>query len=254
MARCWLIMAVVVLMAGACGKDPGGEASEVPEVPEWDRSKNTTVHFVSRLDAAGLLSGDTDYKVVADFVQGKQHTITELDRCDVSLSGDQRNAPVSIARQTKQVLVYAPNVVNQTAVEGSAVLINHSVTAQDMQQVATDCFFKSAETRVNSTTGMGFGTVCFSTDAQVKEADAILQAAVGKNRVMVGTVQRTLYESLRSQVLKYSGARIDKIEPTGTPGQYVIFVLTSKSWIFREATQATVQGAVKAYTITIQYL
>lgn len=238
MKRTWLfyyIVCIAGLFGGACSSDEDTLGND--EIPPWNKSNTVTLIFCSKLNGEKLISSDNDYSVLTTHLKSQAGCkVIVLDRCNTYYDGQTTNPSVSIAKETKRVHAFARNAYDDTFVEGSGILIDHTISEQKEIKVNDVCYFKQVLCQVLSNEYKKFGTICLKKEQDVDSFIASVRPFLREGGFVSGTIASGLFDSLQ-KAMENSGEafRLEKVQGE-TSASFQVFVLTSKSWILRQQT------------------
>lgn len=247
---------LLLLLFTACSSDPdaepgGGDNNQ--QLPPWNKANTISVGFVGKLNGEPLTT-ETEIKAIGNYLQSKDNHIVIIDRCDVNSGTGSINPSVLIAATLKKVHTFARNQITGTAIEGSGVLIGHTVRKQEESKIMEDCFLKSVETRISKTQPVMFSTVCIQNNEQIPNAVNTLKIAAQKGNLIVGSIRKDLFTTLEEKLKKSDFAfRLEKAEETSKTDVYTVFVLSSHSWVLRNSTVEKA-GTHQVFNLQIELL
>lgn len=232
----------------SCGSDENSPVGGDDNLPEWNKSKTTSINFISKFSEVALISNDNDYKQVGSYLLLNKVQSIILDRCDVSYAENISNPLLKIAKEQKLIPLFAKNKLTQLGCSGSGILLSHTLSKQDEIKVSEDCFLKSVATYITAKNyPMTLSTISLQSTDHVKSSSSYLKAAAKKGEVIVGTIKKDIYSELEMQLQNdMTSMRLEKIDTNST---YVLFVLTSKSWVLRDSVK---ENAGALYKVNLQ--
>jgi hypothetical protein len=228
-----LFLGVVLLFCSSCGKDNNDE----PGLPEWNKEHTATIQFYSRLNQESLFTG-LDYGEVITRIKSSVQQIAVLDRADVVYTETGiTNPTVSIASQCSRIPLFAAGSYSEKQVNGTGVLIKHTVTESKSINVAPGASMLTVSSHVNTSIPILFSTLSIDNENQIETGmEAITSNVITHGAVVIGTIEKSLTEKLASLFPSktFRFVTIDSSQPsTGR----VIFVLTSLKWVVRESSE-----------------
>jgi hypothetical protein len=229
----WFTLALILCFS--CGKD-----DETPSLPEWNKEHTATVQFYSRFNQTSLF-GDDNYTQVISGIQSATQQIVVLDRADVVYSETGIvNPTVSIASSAGRVPLFVAGSLTGERVEGTGVLIKHTITESGSVNVAPGAAMFTVLTKVNNSIPITFSTLSLNNENQISTGlDAITSNIVNNGAVLVGSIDKALKDKLASKFPSKT-FRLATVESNQPGASRIIFVLSSLKWVLRESAEVHV--------------
>ncbi len=248
-----ILLAISLWAFVSCGK----EENPLPDLPEWKKNNTVVVQFYSKLSNETLF-GTNDYSSVINHIRINQSQVAVLHRADAVYNLTQMQNPmVAIAEETVKIPVFAWNRYSGTRVEGSGILIGHTVAEMKNTPVSDGCNYFTVPVTMVTTSGsvnMTFASVCFENESQLTAGAAIAKQKLDDKTVLVGVVEKALQNKLKSEFPE-GAYRTETIESKNGKADQTIFVITSPKWIVREHTEVAVgTDGILCFDIKIEKL
>ncbi|MDX9883991.1 MAG: hypothetical protein RBS73_18170 [Prolixibacteraceae bacterium] len=248
-----ILLAAIVWAFVSCGK----ENDPVPDLPEWEKNNTVSIQFYSRLSNEKLFKTD-DYSAVISRIHANQNQVAVLHRVDaVYNSTEILNPMVPIAAETVKIPVFAWNRYSGTRVEGSGILIGHTIAEMKNTPVSEGCNHFTVPVTMVTATGsinMTFTSISFENENQLTTGAATIKEKLDDKTVLAGVAAKTLQNKLKT-AFPEGNYRVEIIESTDGKANQIIFVITGPKWIVREHKEVAVgTDGISCYDIKIEKL
>lgn len=231
-------------------KDEKPEKSVV-EIPKWNTSKTAKVYFLSKLSNEGIDKSISNYDSIIKFLRDKTSQLIILDRSDVEF-GTSFNGSVYLASALKKFHVYALNQIQGNQIQGTGLLINHTITKQNQYKISDNCFLKAIDTRVKKGIDFPVATVRFENNLQIENASSLLSFITKQSKVLIGTVRIKDKSILSSEIKKIDTRYHLDFVSNQNDGEYVLFISAPKFWVLRKSDKITINNQLKMFELDIE--
>jgi len=248
-----ILLAISFWAFVSCGKkdDPS------PELPEGEKDNTVSIQFYSRFSNEKLFNTG-DYSAVISRIRANQNHVAVLHRVDAVYNlSEIQNPMVSIAAETVKIALFAWNRYSGTRVEGSGILIGHTVAEMKNTPISDGCSYFTIPVTIvtaNGSINMTFASISFENENQLTTGVATIKEKLDDKTVLVGVAAKTLQNKLKSEFPEgnYKFEVIESVE--GKTTQF-IFVVTTRQWVVREYKEVTVgSDGISCFDLKIEKL
>jgi len=248
----YLMLLAVSLMVMSCGKDP--EPDPGPELPDWNKTRTTTVLVLGRMNNAPLMQqASSDLEAVSGLIRSTVHSVALLHRADVVSGGLFTSNPVvAVGASAKRVPLFALHAYKDEVAEGTGMLIGHTYAKSEMIPVAGGTSFLKVDTKANASIPMIFGTVSIDQQSQITAAAQLVKTHLTDGTVVAGMVSKTLAAQWKGE-FPQSQYRFELVESTTASATQSIYVVSKSKWVLREATEnALGSSGISVFNLQIE--
>lgn len=251
---CFLTLSIL----SACSKKEKttGPSTEAPvstkeELPDWNKSKTAVLYFFTTLKDQPLGTTAEIYHNISEQLKDtSSYRVVLLDRSDINTSTAINGCSI-LAAATNMVPMYNLNKYKGNIAEGTGILVKETIQQQDSYEIAADCRLKRFNTFAVKGVEWPLATVRFETQSQINAATNILSSSISQNTVIIGSTTVDIFDKIKEKVTTLSKTyRVQKV--TENTNGYVVFYISPKYWVLREAVQSTVYGEVQMIKLSIE--
>lgn len=249
-----ILLLAVSLMAVSCGKekDPGTD----PEIPDWNKTRTTTVLVYGRMDNSPLLQqGSADVTAVSGQIRSTVHSVALLNRTDVVTGGlFPWNPVVVVGASAKRVPLFAHHSFKEDVAEGTGVLIGHTYTKSEIFPITGGTSFLKVDTKANAVIPMTFGTVTVDRESQITSAAQLVKTYLSDGTVVAGFVSKTMAAKWKGE-FPQSQYRFETIESANNSAALALYVVSTSKWVLRESSESSVgSSGISVFNLQIEAL